>query len=425
MRKHTYVSAERFILSREFFGLKLGLENITQFLDSIDTPQNNYHTIHLAGTNGKGSTAAMLASILQAQGYKTGLFTSPHLVNLRERIRVNGRRIPKPSVTAFVNHFRAELSQRKLSFFEVITAMGLYFFSRAGVDIAVVETGLGGRLDATNVLKPTVTVTTDISRDHVEILGMGLRKIAREKAGIIKSGVPHITGILPDPAMSVIQDRCQRLDTPCHQLRPEEFTVNLFQNSLDFSSNGLSLNGLYPALYGGHQLRNAALVVRIISLLQQARLKISRTAIRNGLAQTDWAGRFQVIKRRGKPSVVFDVCHNVGGITAFVNAFKTRFPGSRAHIITGFVKRKEHQKMFDLLGTIANQFHLVPLATRRSVNLEELSDDINWRGVSISKYGSLKTAYRRVLKSCQDDDIIAVVGSHFLVGEFFDKLKKI
>ncbi|RKX29208.1 MAG: hypothetical protein DRP47_02310 [Candidatus Zixiibacteriota bacterium] len=422
MLKHTYVSAERFILSREFFGMKLGLENITRFLETIGSPQNNYHTIHLAGTNGKGSTAAMLAGILRAQGYKAGLFTSPHLVSLRERIRVNGRCVPKPSVTAFVNRFRPELSRRKLSFFEVITAMGLYFFDRAGVDIAVVETGLGGRLDATNVLKPVVTITTDISRDHVEILGSGLRKIAREKAGIIKPGVPHITGILPEPAMAVISDRCHHFGSPCHQLHPGEFVVDLSRNTLDFSSNGWSISRLRPALYGGHQLRNAALAIKVASFLPRAGLKVSRSAVRRGLAQADWPGRFQVIKRRGKPSVVFDVCHNVGGVTAFVDAFKNRFPDCRAHLITGFVKRKEHQKMFDLLGTIADRFHLVPLATRRSVDLGEMCNNIDWRGVPITRYGSLRTAYRRVLKSCQDDDIIAVVGSHFLVGEFFDKL---
>lgn len=422
MRKHTYVSAERFILSREFFGMKLGLDNITEFLDSIGSPQDNYATIHLAGTNGKGSTAAMLAAMLQAQGYKTGLFTSPHLVSLRERIRVGGRNISQPSVTAFVDRFRAELSSRRLSFFEVVTAMGLYYFDRAGVDVAVIETGLGGRLDATNVLRPKVTLTTDISRDHMEILGPDLRRIAREKAGIIKPGVPHVTGPLPRSAENVIRNRCRQLGAPWYRLESDEFEIDQDRNRLDFNSNGWSVTGVHPSLYGPHQLRNAALAIKTAAVLSRSGFKVSKKAIRAGLASVNWPGRFQVVKRRGRPTLILDVGHNAGGVRAFVESFQTRFPGQKAQIITGFVKRKEHQKMFDLLGRIAAQFHLVPLATRRSVDLENLCDSLNWRGVSPARYRSLKAAYKRVLKDSRETDIIAVVGSHFLVGEFFEKL---
>ncbi|HWR83019.1 MAG TPA: Mur ligase family protein, partial [Candidatus Deferrimicrobium sp.] len=197
MPKHTYRQAERFLLSREFFGMKLGLENITRFLDFIGSPQRAYPTIHIAGTNGKGSVAAMLDAILRAAGYKCGLYTSPHLVDMRERIRVNGRKIPAPSVAAFVDRHRPELTKRKLSFFEVMTALALEHFEKTRVDVAVIETGLGGRLDATNVLAPLLTIVTDISHDHMDILGASLTKIAREKAGIIKPSTPHLVGLLP------------------------------------------------------------------------------------------------------------------------------------------------------------------------------------------------------------------------------------
>jgi len=211
MPRHSYASAESFLLSREFFGMKLGLENITAFLKLIDTPQQHYHTVHLAGTNGKGSCAAMLDSILRSHGYKTGLFTSPHLVEFRERIRVNGRMIPRPSLVRFVDQYRSELTRRKLSFFETVAAMALEYFARTSVDVAVIETGLGGRLDATNVLSPLLTMTTDISRDHVEILGSSMAKIAREKAGIIKPGVPHLIAALPKAAENVIARRCHQV----------------------------------------------------------------------------------------------------------------------------------------------------------------------------------------------------------------------
>ncbi len=421
MPKHSYVSAERFILSREFFGMKLGLENITGFLASIGSPQNNYPTIHISGTNGKGSTAAMIASILQEQGYKTGLFTSPHLVTLRERIRVNGRKIPKPSVVAFIDRYRKILQERKLSFFEVITALGLYYFDKVRVDVAVIETGLGGRLDATNVLKPLITITTDISRDHVEILGSGLRKIAREKAGIMKPGVPHLVGMIPETTRDVFRKRSEQINSPLYLLSPEEFIAIPNRNRLDFIANGWTVTGLQPGLYGAHQLKNAALVVKAVSLAHARNLRISKRAIRNGLKKTRWLGRFQVIERKRLPTLVFDVCHNTGGVQAFVNAFTTRFPGRKAHIITGFVKRKEHQKMFDLLGQVAEKFYLVPLATHRTTNIDELCTTINWRNVPYSKYPSLQKAYERVRKTSHRDDIIAIIGSHFLVGEFFER----
>ncbi len=421
MAKHSYAAAERFILSREFFGMKLGLENITEFLASVGCPQNRYRTVHIAGTNGKGSVAAMLASVLQHAGYKTGLFTSPHLVDLRERIRVNGRKIPKPSVQAFINAYRQVLSKRKLSFFEVVTALALYHFWKVGVDIAVIETGLGGRLDATNVLTPLATVVTDISYDHVEILGSSLEKIAWEKAGIIKPATPHVIGIIPPEARRVMTTQCRQRKAPLVALRKNEFHIDRKAMTLDFSSNGFSCHEVTPSLYGVHQLKNAALALKVVSVLRENGVTIPNSAVREGLARTTWHGRFQVVKRRGKPTLVFDVCHNASGVKAFVESFRTRFPGRKTHIITGFVKRKPHQQMFDMLATIAEDFALVPLNTKRSTDLEELWRQITWPPLPVTRFPSLSSAYRSLLKTCPPDDTISIVGSHFLVGEFFKK----
>ncbi len=423
MPKHSYVSAERFILSREFFGMKLGLENITAFLNSIGSPQNGYRTIHIAGTNGKGSVAAMMEAILRTAGYKTGLFTSPHLCDLRERIRVCGRKIPRPSVAAFVDRHRSELTRRKLSFFEVVTALALCHFRRTGVEVAVIETGLGGRLDATNVLQPVLTVTTDISRDHMEILGSTLEKIAREKAGIIKQSVPHLIGLLPREAREIVRAQCRHRGAPFFRLKKNEFSIHKTTMQLDFQYNGLSLRQLAPNLYGLHQLRNSALVLKAISILNNDGLPVPDAAVPEGLMRTRWPGRFQVVKKRGRPFLVFDVCHNTAGIAAFVEAFRSRFPGRKTHIITGFVKRKEHQAMFDLLSDVAAEFLVVPLRTRRSADAKELFTGINWRSVPTRRCGSLGIAYRRLLKTCSGDDIITVTGSHFLVGEFFEKYR--
>lgn len=419
--KHTPVSAERFILSREFFGMKLGLENITEFLNSIGLPQQYFRTIHLAGTNGKGSTAAMLDSILRAQGYRTGLFTSPHLVQFRERIRVNGRMISGRSVAAFVDRYRKELARRKLSFFEVVAALALYYFRRASVDVAVIETGLGGRLDATNVLRPELTITTDISRDHLEILGSSLRKIAAEKAGIIKPGVAHLVGLVPQKARQVLSDRCRKLGTTCHQLRRNRISIRPESMLFEYTVPDGRKLVLKPSLYGLHQIKNSALAVEAALLLNENGLPITRRAIKEGIESTRWPGRFQVIESRLKPTLVLDVCHNPGGTAAFVQSFKLRFPDRRAYVITGYVKRKEHQKIFDILSDIALSYALVPLKTKRSVDLTELVDNINWRGRPIRRHGSLASAWSYLLKKCGKDDIIVVVGSHYLVGEFLEK----
>ncbi len=419
MQRHDYASAERFLLSREFFGLKLGLENITEFLKSIGAPQLRYPTIHIAGTNGKGSVASMLAEVMREQGYKTGLFTSPHLVSFRERVRVDGRPIPKRSLISFVDHHRPQLVKRKLSFFEVVTAMALEHFARVGVDIAVIETGLGGRFDATNVLKPLVTITTDISRDHMEILGNTLAKIAFEKAGIIKPGVPHVTGLLPEAAEKVIRLACRKQGAPCYRLLKKEFQPYINDMKLGFSSNGFSIKPFRPGMYGEHQLRNCAVALKTLSVLRAGGWPVSMRAIRAGLSRAQWPGRFQIIQRKNQPDLLFDVGHNAGGVAAFVKAFQDHYPGRKGHIITGFVKRKEHQKMFDALRHITHRYYLVPLKTHRSSDIDELIRQINWRGVPVKRCAGLRSAYNKLAKDCSADDIIAVVGSHYLVGEFF------
>jgi len=325
------------------------------------------------------------------------------------------------SVAAFVDRHRKELARRKLSFFEVVAALALYYFRRASVEVAVIETGLGGRLDATNVLRPELTITTDISRDHLEILGSSLRKIAVEKAGIIKPGVAHLVGLVDEKARRVISDRCRKVGAPCHQLRRNRISIRPESMLFEYTAPNGGKLVLRPSLYGLHQIRNGALAVEASLLLNKNGLPIARRAIKQGIESTCWPGRFQVIESRLKPTLVLDVCHNPSGTDAFVESFKLRFPGRKAYVITGFVKRKEHQKIFDLLSEITLSYSLAPLKTKRSVDLVELVDKINWRGRPIRRCGSLASAWSHLLKKCGKDDIIAVVGSHYLVGEFLER----
>lgn len=420
-KRHSYAQAERFILSREFFGMKLGLENVSGFLTDIGSPQADLPAVHISGTNGKGSSAAMLASILTAAGHRTGLFTSPHLVSLRERVRIDGDDIPRRSVSAFVDRHRRELTRRKLSFFEVVTAMALEHFARQKVDIAVVEVGLGGRLDATNVLRPVLTVTTDVSFDHVEFLGSTLGQIAWEKAGIVKPGVPHLLGFLPREAEQMQTRVCAERGAPLHRLRPGDFRYDATSNRFDFAANGFRITGLRPALVGCHQITNAALAVRAASLARDAGFRITKKAVREGLANVLWPGRFQILRRPNLPTVVLDVGHNEKGMRTFLDTFGAMFPGRKARVIIGFVKRKQHQQMIDSLAEIAVDFQLAALPTHRSIDVREMKSTLDFHGLPVQCRGGLDSAWRKTLDQTGPDDIIAIVGSHYLVGEFLQK----
>ncbi len=421
MSRLSYEAARRFIFSREFFGMKLGLENVTEFLEQLGHPQDKYKTVHIAGTNGKGSTAAMLEAIFRAQGYKTGLYTSPHLVDFRERIQVNGHKIDKQSVVEFISAHKKVLQKRKLTFFEVVTALALDYFARQKIDVAVIETGLGGRLDATNVLSPNLTVTTDIDFDHTEVLGTTLKKISREKAGIIKSGKPHLIGLLPQQAMEIFERQCKKLKSPLYRLSRTDFRMQIERMLVDFKDKGLKLAEVAPALYGPHQLKNTALVLKAASIFRQNGLYVSEKAVTEGIKNTNWPGRFQVLSRVGYPTVVLDVAHNPGGVRAFVESFKIRFPNKQPAVIIGFVKGKKHRPMFDILSKIASAYALVPLKSHRSVDLPELIKTIEFGAVPYRRYGSLTAAFNYLTKKQCSDDIICVVGSHYLVGEFLEK----
>lgn len=421
MKKFDYLSAEKFILSRELFGMKLGLENITQFLENIGQPQDKFKSVHIAGTNGKGSTAAMLSSIFTAQGYKTGLYTSPHLVDFRERIKTNDTKISKAFVASFIQKHHNEIRRRKLTFFEVVTALALDYFAHAKVVVAVIETGLGGRLDATNVLNPNLTITTDIDFDHTEVLGNTIRKISKEKAGIIKPGRPHLIGMLSNESKKIFEQQTNRLDSQLFELSEKDFKTNPNSMSLGFEDAGLNLTQVKPVLYGNHQLENTALVLKAASIFRQNGLYVSKSAIRNGIKYTNWPGRFQVLSNIGRPTIVLDVAHNSGGVSAFVEAFKLKFPDKKASVISGFVKKKNHQSIFDLLSKVTRDYCLVPLDTKRTMTPNDLIETIDFKGLPVTKAGSVATAFGRLTNKAAVDDIICVVGSHYLVGEFLFK----
>ncbi|MCX6825836.1 MAG: bifunctional folylpolyglutamate synthase/dihydrofolate synthase [candidate division Zixibacteria bacterium] len=413
-----YKSALRFILSREFFGMKLGLDNISEFLDTVKKPQSKFASVHIAGTNGKGSTAAYIDSMLCQAGYKVGLYTSPHLVDFRERIRINDEAISKRYITAFINKYRRIISRKKLTFFEVCTAMAFCYFADQKIDIAIIETGLGGRLDATNTLTPRLSIITDISYDHIDILGNTLRKIAAEKAGIIKEHIPILIGFLPPPAAREITRVSRKKKAPLVILSQRDFSHSKMNFRFHFHHHELALNNLQSSLPGHHQIINAALSIRAIQILKESGFRVYAKDIRKGLKLTNWPGRFQIMKNKGKPTIILDVGHNPAGFRAMAECFRRLYPGRKADIVIGLVKNKDHEQSIAYLKPIARRVEIAPLATHRSADPKEL--DLFFRGskAELSISSSITMAARKLINSAGIDDIIIVCGSHYGVGEF-------
>jgi dihydrofolate synthase / folylpolyglutamate synthase len=280
---------------------------------------------------------------------------------------------------------------------------------------------LGGRLDATNVLHPLLTICTDISFDHVEILGRTIPKIAREKAGIIKPGVPHLIGPLPSLAVHVMETVCRRQKAPLIVPGDVHCALDRERFRIEFQSSNLDLRQLKPALLGVHQLRNASVALQAVSVLKSEGVKISKSAVVRGIEKTEWDGRFQILRRPGRGTVVVDVCHNAAGAAAFADTFRKVFAGRKAFFVFGVVKRKDHQAMFDAFKSITREYSLVPLKTKRSMPPRELMATVDFASVPVHRGGSLAAVWGRLLRKTGPDDIIVIAGSHYLAGEFLQK----
>ncbi|MEL6824434.1 MAG: folylpolyglutamate synthase/dihydrofolate synthase family protein, partial [Calditrichota bacterium] len=307
-------------------GIKYTLDNIQQLLEYIGNPHQKWPAIHIAGTNGKGSTANILASILKAAGYRTGLYTSPHLVNFTERIRVNGIEITSEAVTQFMDIIQPAIDQIKPSFFEVTTAMAFWELARQEVDIAVIETGLGGRLDSTNVIEPLISVITPIGIDHSDYLGNTLEAIAAEKAGIIKANRPCITSNRDQNILKVFQKKCKDnhssfrniFDYIDYRILSEELDGSHFQY---WTNTNPEPESYFLSLAGIHQIENALLAIGTLDMLSD-NLSISSKAIVEGLSSVSWRGRLDVIHR--EPKVIVDVSHNSEGIAGTIAFLKDK-----------------------------------------------------------------------------------------------------
>lgn len=378
---------------------KKDLTNIQLFCDHLGNPQNGFKSIHVAGTNGKGSTSHMLASILQESGLKVGLYTSPHLKDFRERIRVNGIPIGEQSVIEFIHSNKAFLENQQLSFFEMTVGMAFDYFADEKVDIAVIEVGLGGRLDSTNIIHPILSVITNIGFDHMQFLGNTLPEIAFEKAGIIKNNTPVVISETQQETKPVFLNKSTSENAPIYFASDEKFPD-------------------YPCdLQGDYQKKNKAGVLKSIEILRKLDLKISETAIRKGLENvvknTGLKGRWQIV--REDPKVICDTAHNKEGLEIVLTQLK-REKAENYFFVLGFVKEKNLDEVLALFPKKARYFFCKP-DIPRGMDEHELQKKALERGINGQIYPSVKTAYQAALKVASKNDVIYVGGSTFVVAE--------
>ena len=394
-------------------GMDFKLERVALALKNLGDPQARFVSVHIAGTNGKGSVAAMLHAMLDAAGHRVGLYTSPHLVSFTERIRVGATAISEEDVVALAReiHSAATLRGIELTFFEFVTVMAFLHFARCAADVAVVEVGLGGRLDATNVLEPAVGVITTIGLDHQEFLGDTIASIAREKGGIMKPGCPVIIGNVYGEARGVLAAMAAAVGAPALWLGQDFFRST--EGSLRYSGFGGALENLVLPLRGRHQRDNAATAIAAAMQLRE-HFFIPDAAIQRGMAQVRWPGRLDVVHEH--PLVVLDGAHNADGVAALVRELPAIVGGRDVHLLFGVMRDKRWQPMVEMLAPHAAGVTLAPTLRRRGENPEVLAKAFAPH-CPVSIAASPQQGLRDLLRTTGEDGAILVTGSLFLVGE--------
>ncbi len=418
-----YSEAVEKIFSLRQLGMKLGLENVKKFLAEIGNPQLRLKTFHVAGSNGKGSTVAFISSILAEAGYKTGMFTSPHFVDFTERIKINGKEISREFVVDFVQRHIDAIEQKRITFFEITTAMAFEYFANEKVDFAVIETGLGGRLDATNAMRPLAEIITTISLEHTRILGESVREIAREKAGIIKENSKVFCGIMPREALSEIEKTAAEKNAAFFPLEKYaeigECSVKLrFSEGEEFAIK----NAGFP---GAHQLRNAALAVLALrKTLDFNDYAVIGAGIENVAKNTRLEGRFEIFSER--PLLILDAAHNAEGVEVFLAEFeKRRLKKCKKKILIYAALRDKNAE--DILRMFRRHFDEVLITSinfYRALSAEEMLERAKKAGLRNARIIENRDEFISDFLKNESDNCLVILGSIYLLGEIKKRLVK-
>ena len=408
------------------------LRRIERLLARLSNPQNAAKSVHIAGTKGKGSTAAMLASILKQSGYRTGLYTSPHLLSIRERIQVDGQQISEDEFARLAGRIEPEVEAvntsgdlGELTTYEILTALAFMYFQERGVACQVLETGLGGRLDATNVVQPEVCVITSISYDHMDVLGDTLAEIAREKAGIIKSGSIVVTAPQIPEAMNVLEDVCRQQEVKLVRVGSD---VSWRRKSISPEKQSFQLMGLKGnynievPLLGEYQLENAATAITAAETLAGRGAVITAEAITSGIAGVNWPGRLQVLRR--KPWVIVDGAHNGDSVQRLVAALRQYFTFEKAVVIFGASSDKNIAAMVAELKTFPDRVIVTSSHHPRAVAVEQLVEEFSRENIIPEVSEDVASAVEKALSLAGPADLVCAAGSLFLVAEVMEYMRK-
>ncbi len=419
MGQNAYQQSLDYLYGLEKFGMIFGLTQVERILNAIGNPHQDIQAIHIGGTNGKGSTAAMIGSILQKEGYRVGLYTSPHLIRFTERIKVNGKEIEEEEVAELSGWIKREIETAGITppftFFDFTTAMALHYFKQKWVDVAILEVGLGGRLDSTNVVDPLLSIITNIAKDHEEYLGKSLLKIAREKAGIIKKGRPLITAAEQPHVVRLFSKLCEAKSSPYYRVGKEFRYVRGEEENFDYEGLNRKLWGVRLNLKGFHQVINATTALGAAEVLEDLGYRISTEAMVDGLKEVDWPGRLEMVS--SSPRVILDGAHNPAGALVLKECLEREFQYQRLILLLGIMKDKDIQSMLHLLAPRADHIILTKPHTDRAAPPSLLKKALGQNGKKAEVAEDFKEAIERGLALTHQEDLLCITGSLYTVGE--------
>lgn len=419
MESKAFLESLAYLYSLQRFGMIFGLSNVKNIVRTLGNPQEDLKVIHIGGTNGKGSTAAMMASILRENGYRVGLYTSPHMLSFTERIQINGQSITESEVALLTARIRKRIEEagipQEFTFFDFTTAMAFLYFAESSVDLAIIEVGLGGRLDSTNIVTPFVVVITNVSHEHRDVLGDSLREIAREKAGIIKQGVPLVTGVVQQEIFQELEKICREKEAPLYWMGRDFSTEKEGTGLFRFEGRRWGISGLKVNLLGEHQIDNATMAVGTLEAIEELGFPVTFDSIHRGLEKVSWPGRLEVIRKR--PWVVLDGAHNPAGAQALHEALSQDFSYDRCYFLLGIMKDKEVERIVSIVAPISHETVLCRPRQDRAAPPERLLRALEAVGGKGRVIPDVAEGLDALLSMAGSDDLICVAGSFYTIGE--------
>jgi len=421
-----YQETIEYLFGLQKYGVKLGLSNSVRLLELMGAPQRAFRSVHIAGTNGKGSTAAFITGMLQAAGHRVGLYTSPHLVSFTERMRINGVQISEAKVVELAQRVRERASfplpgsgTAVPTFFEVTTAMAFTWFAEQQVDLAVIEVGMGGRLDATNVITPLLSVITNIDLEHTEFLGTTLELIAAEKAGIIKQGVPVVTGVVQPEVVAVLEREATGKQAPLYRLGKDftpESVVAGQRQVFDYRGLRSFCLAFELGMIGRYQVDNACLALAAMEVLQEAGVAVDEAAMRRGLANTRWEGRLERVAAR--PDIFLDGAHNPASATQLAAAVRAMKPSyQRLVLIVGILGDKDRAGILSQLLPLADLVIVTQPNYSRAMDVEALATEVRQQHGTVETTGTVAAAIALARHRAAPEDLVLITGSLYVVGD--------